>query len=229
MHPEACAAQVIKRKAHVGIALDGDADRLVLIDELGKQVNGDAVIALCARHLLREGKLKKRTVVTTVMSSIGLERALLREKGKVMRVGVGDRYVVEAMREHSLSFGGEQSGHLIFLERTTTGDGIVAALQVLEILLREQRPLSELAAEVIEHVPQVLLNVSLPLKRPLEQLPKLSAAVRAAERSLDGDGRVLVRWSGTEPKLRILVEGPDKARIDRLAQEMAEVAKREIG
>jgi phosphoglucosamine mutase len=229
MHPEACAAQVKKRGANIGIALDGDADRLVLIDELGNQVNGDAVIALCARHLLREGKLKKRTVVTTVMSSIGLERALAREKGKVMRVGVGDRYVVEAMREHSLTFGGEQSGHLIFLERTTTGDGIVAALQVLEILLREQRPLSELAAEVIEHVPQVLLNVTLAQKRPLEQLPKLSAGIRAAERSLDGDGRVLVRWSGTEPKLRILVEGPDQSRIDRMAQELAEVAKKEIG
>jgi len=163
------------------------------------------------------------------MSSIGLDRELQREKGKVMRVGVGDRYVVEAMRAHGLTFGGEQSGHLIFLERATTGDGLVAALQVLEVLIREGRPLSELANEVIEHVPQVLLNVTLPSKRPLSELPKLSAAIKAAERSLDGDGRVLVRWSGTEPKLRILVEGPDPARIDTLANELAELATRELG
>jgi phosphoglucosamine mutase len=228
MHPEACAAQVRKRKAHIGIALDGDADRLVVLDELGNQVNGDAVIALCARHLLRRNALKKRTIVTTVMSSIGLERALARERGKVMRVGVGDRYVVEAMRKHGLTFGGEQSGHLIFLERTTTGDGLIAALQVLEVVLREQRPLSELAAEVIEHVPQVLLNITLPQKRPLDELPKLSASIRAAERTLDGDGRVLVRWSGTEAKLRILVEGPDATHIDTLARSIADVATREV-
>jgi phosphoglucosamine mutase len=228
MHPEACAALVKKRGAHIGIALDGDADRLVVIDELGNQVNGDALIALCARHLLRRGALKKRTVVTTVMSSIGLERALARDNGKVMRVGVGDRYVVEAMRANDLSFGGEQSGHLIFLERATTGDGLIAALQVLEVLLREGRPLSELAAEVIEHVPQVLLNITLPSKKPLSELPKLSAGIKNAEKKLDGDGRVLVRWSGTEAKLRILVEGPDLAVIDTLAKELAEVATNEI-
>jgi phosphoglucosamine mutase len=177
---------------------------------------------------LRRNALKKRTVVTTVMSSIGLERALARENGKVMRVGVGDRYVVEAMRANDLTFGGEQSGHLIFLERATTGDGLIAALQVLEVLLREGRPLSELAAEVIEHVPQVLLNVTLPSKKPLSELPKLSAGIKSAEKKLDGDGRVLVRWSGTEAKLRILVEGPDLAVIDTLAKELAEVATNEI-
>jgi phosphoglucosamine mutase len=228
MHPEACAAQVKKRGAHIGIALDGDADRLVVIDELGNQVNGDAIIALCARHLLRRDALKQRTVVTTVMSSIGLERALAREKGKVLRVGVGDRYVVEALRANNLTFGGEQSGHLIFMERATTGDGLIAALQVLEVLIREGKPLSQLAGEVIEHVPQVLLNVTLPSKKPLAELPKLSAEIKAAERSLDGDGRVLVRWSGTEAKLRILVEGPDQARIDMLAKELADVATKEL-
>jgi phosphoglucosamine mutase len=228
MHPEACAAQVKKRGAHIGIALDGDADRLVVIDELGNQVNGDAIIALCARHLLRRDALKQRTVVTTVMSSIGLERALARENGKVLRVGVGDRYVVEALRANGLNFGGEQSGHLIFMERATTGDGLIAALQVLEVLIREGKPLSQLASEVIEHVPQVLLNVTLPSKKPLAELPKLSAEIKAAERSLDGDGRVLVRWSGTEAKLRILVEGPDQARIDTLAKELADVATKEL-
>jgi phosphoglucosamine mutase len=229
VHPDACASQVKRRKAHIGIAVDGDADRVVLIDELGNQVNGDAVIALCATRMLRNNKLRKRTVVTTVMSSIGLEHAVAREKGKLLRVGVGDRYVVEAMRSQGLNFGGEQSGHLIFLDHSRTGDGMIAALQVLEILLREQRPLSELAKDVIEHVPQVLINVQLSTKKPLEELPKTSASIRAAERKLDGDGRVLVRWSGTEPKLRILVEGPDQRQIDALAHEIAKVAEREIG
>jgi phosphoglucosamine mutase len=218
---------VRRRKAQIGIAVDGDADRVVLIDELGNEVNGDAVIALCATRMLRRNQLRKRTVVATVMSSIGLERAVAREKGKLLRVGVGDRYVVEAMRKQGLNFGGEQSGHLVFLDHSRTGDGLIAALQVLEIMLREQRPLSELAAEVIEHVPQVLLNISLKLKKPLDELPKTEASIRAVERKLDGRGRVLVRWSGTEPKLRILVEGPDPAQIDGMAHEIAKVAERE--
>jgi phosphoglucosamine mutase len=228
VHPEHCASQVTKRKAHIGIALDGDADRVVLIDERGEQVNGDAVIALCATHMLRSGKLKKKTAVATVMSSIGLERALAKEGGKLLRVGVGDRYVVEAMRQKQLNLGGEQSGHLVFLDHATTGDGLIAALQVLEIVLREQRPLSELAAKVIEHVPQVLVNVALPAKKPLDDLPKTTASIKAAEKKLDGDGRVLVRWSGTEPKLRILVEGPDKKQIDALAKEIAKTAQGEL-
>jgi phosphoglucosamine mutase len=228
VHPENCANQVRRRKADIGIALDGDADRVVFIDDKGVQVNGDAVIALCATRMLRRNKLRKRTVVATVMSSIGLEHAVAREGGKLLRVGVGDRYVVEAMRGKHMNFGGEQSGHLVFLDHATTGDGLIAALQVLDILLREQRPLSELVAEVIEHVPQVLVNVSLPSKKPLEELPATCASIKNAERKLDGDGRVLVRWSGTEPKLRILVEGPDKKEIDSLAREIAKVAEREL-
>jgi phosphoglucosamine mutase len=227
VHPDNCANQVRRRKANIGIAVDGDADRVVLIDELGNQLNGDTVIALCATRMLRANKLRKRTVVTTVMSSIGLEHAVAREKGKLLRVGVGDRYVVEAMRSGGFNFGGEQSGHLIFLDHARTGDGLIAALQVLEIVLREQRPLSELAAEVIEHVPQVLVNVDLTVKKPLEELAKTSASIRAAEKKLDGTGRVLVRWSGTEAKLRILVEGPDARQIDGLAREIAKVAERE--
>jgi phosphoglucosamine mutase len=229
MHPENCAAQVKKRKAHLGIALDGDADRVVIIDEKGRQVNGDALIALCATRMLRKNRLRKRTVVATVMSSIGLEHALEREKGKLLRVGVGDRYVVEAMRDKGLNFGGEQSGHLIFLDHAKTGDGLVASLALLEILLREQRPLSELIDEVIDPVPQVLVNVTLSRKKPLEDLPRTSASIKNAEKKLADDGRVLVRWSGTEPKLRILVEGPDARRIDTLAHEIARVAEAECG
>lgn len=229
VHPENCASQVRRRKANIGVALDGDADRAVFIDENGAQVNGDAVLALCATRMLRAGTLKKKTAVATVMSSIGLERAIERERGKLLRVGVGDRYVVEAMRAKQLNFGGEQSGHLVFLDHATTGDGLIAALQVLAILLREQRPLSELAAEVIEHVPQVLVNVALRVKKPLEDLPKTAACIKDAERKLNAEGRVLVRWSGTEAKLRILVEGPDQKRIDALANEIARVAENECG
>ncbi len=228
-HPAHCAKQVQRRRADVGIALDGDADRLIVIDERGEEVNGDAIMALCATRLLRARKLKKRTLVTTVMSSIGLEHALARENGKLLRVGVGDRYVVEAMRKHGYNLGGEQSGHLVFFDHATTGDGMVAALQVLAIMLREQRPLSELVAEVIEPVPQILVNVSLKAKKPLEELPKTCASIAAAESELDGDGRVLVRWSGTEPKLRVMVEGPDAKRIDKMAKAIADVATREVG
>jgi phosphoglucosamine mutase len=201
----------------------------VFIDETGAQVNGDAVLALCATRMLRNGTLNKKTAVATVMSSIGLQHAIERERGKLLRVGVGDRYVVEAMRQKQLNFGGEQSGHMVFLDHATTGDGLIAALQVLAILLREQRPLSELVAEVIEHVPQVLVNVALRVKRPLEDLPKTTACIKDAERKLNADGRVLVRWSGTEAKLRILVEGPDQKRIDALAKEIARVAENECG
>jgi len=229
VHPEHCATQVKRHKADLGIALDGDADRVVLVDEHGQQVAGDAILALCATRMLRDGKLKKRTAVATVMSSIGLERALARENGKLLRVGVGDRYVVEEMRRKQLSFGGEQSGHLVFLDHATTGDGLVAALQVLAIVLREQRPLSELVDEVIEHVPQVLLNIALDRKVALDSLPKTRARIKAVEKKLGDEGRVLVRGSGTEPKLRILVEGPDARRIGELAQDIAEAARAEVG
>lgn len=229
VHPEACASEVRRRKAHVGFALDGDADRLIVIDELGREVNGDAILALCATRMLRAGKLKKRTLVTTVMSSLGLEHAIKKARGKLVRVDVGDRYVVEEMRRHGYNFGGEQSGHLVFLDHATTGDGTLAALQVLAILLREKRPLSELVDAVLEPVPQALVNVALAEKRPLDELPRTRASIREVERTLDGTGRVLVRWSGTEPKLRILVEGPSQRTIDRLAKKIADSARAELG
>ena len=229
VHPEACAREVRRRKADVGFALDGDADRLVVIDERGREVNGDAILALCATRMLRAGRLKKRTLVTTVMSSLGLEHAIAKERGKLVRVDVGDRYVVEEMRRAGYNFGGEQSGHLVFLDHATTGDGTLAALQVLAILLREKRPLSELVDTVIDPVPQVLVNLALPEKRPLEDLPRTRASIREVERTLDGTGRVLVRWSGTEPKLRILVEGPDARALDRLAKKIADSARAELG
>jgi phosphoglucosamine mutase len=228
LHPENCAGEVRRRNADLGIALDGDADRVIMIDEKGNQVDGDVIMALCATRMLRDRRLRRRTLVATVMSNLGLERAMENDNGKLVRCNVGDRYVVETMRKHGLNFGGEQSGHLIFLDHATTGDGLVAAMQVLAILRREERPLSELAAEVMERVPQVLVNVTLPDKRPLEELPKTTRAIASAEKALGKDGRVLVRWSGTEPKLRVMIEGPKQDRIEAMANDIATEAKREL-
>jgi phosphoglucosamine mutase len=228
LHLKACIHEVKKRKADIGIALDGDADRMIVIDEKGNEVDGDAVMALCATRMLRGRALRRNTLVATVMSNLGLEHALKREKGKLVRCPVGDRYVVETMRRGGYNFGGEQSGHLIFLDYATTGDGLLGALQLLAIVLREQRPLSELASQVMERVPQILVNVTLPSRRPLEEMKRTAKAIQAAEHKLDGQGRVLVRWSGTEPKLRVMLEGPDPDQIRNLANQIAEVAKQEL-
>lgn len=227
LHPEHVAGEVVKKRATLGVALDGDADRVIIVDEKGQLVDGDAIMALCATRMLRDEKLAKRTLVTTVMSNIGLERSIERAGGKLVRTAVGDRYVVEAMRAGGYNFGGEQSGHLVFLEHASTGDGIVAALQVLAAVLAEGKPLSELAAKVMQRVPQVLENVTLPMRIPLEQMRALSTASRDVERSLGRSGRLLVRWSGTEPKLRIMVEGEDPSRIAAYAKELARAAQRD--
>lgn len=226
--PDYCAKEVKRVRAQIGIALDGDADRLIVIDELGQKVSGDAIMALCATRMLKRGELKKRTLVTTVMSSIGLDQALRRENGKLVRVDVGDRYVVEAMRKKGYNFGGEQSGHLVFLDHSTTGDGTLGALQLLAIMLREGKPISELVNGVIEAIPQVLVNVSLPERRPLSDMIKTRQSIEGVERKLGDDGRVLVRWSGTEAKLRVMVEGPDEGAIRRMAQSIADTAQQEL-
>ncbi|MCS6798850.1 MAG: phosphoglucosamine mutase [Myxococcota bacterium] len=228
LHPEACAREVLRRRAHLGVALDGDADRVVVIDETGRQVDGDAVMALCALRMLRQGRLAHRTLVATVMTNLGVERAMQRAGGRLVRTAVGDRYVVEAMRAGGYNFGGEQSGHMIFLDHATTGDGLVAALQLLAIVLEEGRPLSALAREAFEPVPQVLLNVPLPVRRPLEEMTRTRRAVERAERVLGASGRVLVRWSGTEPKLRIMLEGPRRDRIEALARAIERQAREEL-
>lgn len=227
-HPEACAKVVRERGAQLGVALDGDADRVIVVDEKGQVVDGDAVMALCARHMIKSGQLKNNTLVATVMSNLGLERAVEKAGGTLQRCAVGDRYVVEALRAGGLSFGGEQSGHLIFLDHATTGDGLVAALQVLAILQEDGRPLSELASEVMQRVPQVLVNEKFDSRKPLGEMPNTQKAMRAAEEKLGRDGRVLVRWSGTEPKLRVMVEGPDRDSILELANSMIDAAKQDM-
>jgi len=207
-------------EADIGIALDGDADRVVLCDEHGNVIDGDAVMALCATRMIQERKLAKSTLVATVMSNLGLERALRGAGGSVVRTQVGDRYVVEEMRKNGYNLGGEQSGHLVFLDHATTGDGIVAALRVLAIMAREGRKLSELAT-VMTRTPQVLINTAVDKKVPLDQLPDVQRMIAEIERQLGEDGRVLVRYSGTESKARVMIEGIDESQIQGWAEELA--------
>ncbi len=228
VHPEGMARAIRRAGAQLGLALDGDADRVILADERGQIVDGDAIMALVGRALLGRGALAKRTLVATVMSNLGLERALRPLGGRVVRTAVGDRSVVEEMRAHGYNFGGEQSGHLVFLDHVTTGDGVAAALNVLAVMIREGRPLSELAT-CFDPVPQVLLNVPVREKRSLAELPGVLRAVAAVERRLGKEGRVLVRASGTEATLRVLVEGPDRTRIQADAASIAEEIRRALG
>jgi phosphoglucosamine mutase len=225
LYPQAMCETVKLHEAHLGIALDGDADRLIVCDEHGNIVDGDAVMALCATRMIKEGRLSKSTLVATVMSNLGLERALRDAGGKVVRTQVGDRYVVDEMRKNGYNLGGEQSGHLVFLDHATTGDGIVAALRVLAIMAREGKPLSELA-RVMTRTPQVLINTAVERKIPLDQLPDVQKIINDVEKQLGDDGRVLVRYSGTESKARVMIEGIDESRIKLWAEQIAgELAK----
>lgn len=227
LHPERMCKAVVKHKAHIGLALDGDADRLIVADEKGNVVDGDAIMAIVGRHLLAKKQLQKKTVVATVMSNMGLDLSMSEVGGKVVRTAVGDRYVVERMRQHGYNFGGEQSGHLILLDHTTTGDGTVAGLRLLAVMLEAEKPLSELAS-CFTPVPQTLLNVPVKEKRNLEELPTVLKTIKGVELKLGKDGRVLVRFSGTEPKARVLVEGPDARRNEAYAQEIGEALVRAL-
>ena len=227
LHPERIATVVRNRGLDLGIALDGDADRAIFVDENGQIVDGDHILAICARDLLARNLLKKRTVAATVMSNLGLEVALTGLGVRLIRTQVGDRYVVEEMVKRHLNLGGEQSGHLIFLDHNTTGDGILSTLMLLSVMLREDKALSDLA-DVMETFPQVLLNVPVAAKPPLTRLPKLGRHIQKVETGLKGRGRVLVRYSGTESKLRIMLEGEAEETIAALAKELAETAKKEI-
>jgi phosphoglucosamine mutase len=228
LHPEALSRFVLERRADIGVALDGDADRIIFVDRHGKFVDGDKILAICGLHLLSEDRLKKKTVVTTVMSNIGLDRALRKAGGKVIRTQVGDRYVVEEMVRGHYNVGGEQSGHTIFLDYNTTGDGILTALQVLAIMRQKERNLDELA-QVMESLPQVLYNVDVREKRPLSEFQDIKLKIEEMERTLGNSGRVLIRYSGTEPLLRIMVEGEDEAELHRFAQDLVELVKKRIG
>jgi len=227
-HPEGICSLVKETGAHIGIALDGDGDRAIFTDENGKVVDGDAVLAFCGREMLKQGRLTHDTVVATVMSNLGLELSLKEVGGKLVRTAVGDRYVVEEMRRSGTTLGGEQSGHLIFGEYTTTGDGIITALQVLAMMKRTRMPLSELASQ-LKVLPQILLNVPVKEKKPIEDVSELQEGMARIQEELGENGRILIRYSGTEPLLRIMLEGPEQEQIKTYAEELAGAVRRALG
>ncbi|MCB1215161.1 MAG: phosphoglucosamine mutase [Deltaproteobacteria bacterium] len=228
LYPQKMAAEVKRLGAHAGLAFDGDADRLVMSDEKGQIIHGDTLIALAALPLLEEGKLKDKTIVGTVMSNLALEKFLESQGGKLLRTPVGDRYVLEAMRRGGYSLGGEQSGHLIFGKFSTTGDGILAALRILDSLIRQEKDLSELT-QVLEPCPQVLENLRVPEKKPLESLVNLQKLKNKLEAKTQGSARFLIRYSGTENLLRIMIEGEDLKQVQEMALALKEEAKKELG
>jgi phosphoglucosamine mutase len=228
LHPEMLAETVRQTGAQIGIALDGDADRCILCDERGEVVDGDQILAILARRMLRDGRLPGATVVATVMSNVGLDQSLGAVGARLVRVGVGDRHVVERMRQDRFALGGEQSGHIIVMDHATTGDGIVTALSVLGVMVREQKLLSELAA-CMTRFPQVLQNLPVRERRALSELPEVERVIRDVEARLGREGRVLVRYSGTELLVRVMVEGPDESEIKSCADEIVAALRHAVG
>lgn len=228
LHPEVVQQAVIEHHADVGIALDGDGDRVILVDEHAQIVDGDQILAICSKHMLEEGTLKNNRVVATVMTNMGVVKAMEKQGIEVIQSAVGDRYVVKEMMENDAALGGEQSGHMIFLEHNTTGDGLVSALQVLRIMIATGASLSQLARP-FEKFPQVTVNVMVKSKPPLQQIEEVQNVIREIEEKLIGTGRVLVRYSGTENLCRVMVEGEDQHQISAFAGKIAEKIERAIG
>ncbi|MGH7263175.1 MAG: phosphoglucosamine mutase, partial [Candidatus Rokuibacteriota bacterium] len=228
LHPEALQKKVRASGARIGLAFDGDGDRLITVDEKGEVRDGDYILAICARHLASRGQLKGSLVVTTVMANLGLDRSLAEAGIRTVKTQVGDRYVLEEMRKVGANVGGEQSGHLILLDRATTGDGLISALQLIGVMQETGKSLGELS-RCLTKFPQVLLNVRVREKPPLERIPGLDAGIRQVEAKLDGRGRVLLRYSGTEPLARVMIEGQDQARIQAMAESLAGIIERAIG
>lgn len=228
LYPELAAERVKETRADVGIALDGDADRLIMIDERGNILDGDQIMAICAYDLLKRNCLPGKKLAATVMSNMALDVFMQDHGGELIRTAVGDRYVVEAMRAQGITLGGEQSGHMIFLEHGTTGDGLLAAMQVLRIMQDSGKKLSELAT-LLELFPQTLINIEVAQKRPFEECQQILKAKADAENKLNGRGRVLLRYSGTEPLARVMVEGENADKVLELAQTVADAVKTELG
>jgi phosphoglucosamine mutase len=227
VHTDALRETVVRERCHVGIALDGDGDRAILVDERGELFDGDDVMALMARQMSRAATLHNNTVVATVMSNFGLELSLRRAGIRLVRTEVGDPAVVREMRANSYNLGGEQSGHVIFMDHSTTGDGLISALMVLSQMAGSGKPLSELRA--MRRVPQVLENVRVRERVPLSEMPEVAGAIAEAEARLGGSGRLLVRYSGTEMLARVMVEGEDHAQISALAREIGAAIQRRVG
>lgn len=227
-HPEALQQFVKEKEAMVGLAFDGDGDRLIAVDENGNIVDGDKIMFICAKHLKAKGRLAKDTIVSTVMSNIGFHKAVEANGMTALQTAVGDRYVVEEMKKGAYSLGGEQSGHIIFMDYNTTGDGLLSAIQLLSVMKETGRTLSDLADEV-EIFPQLLVNVRVRDKHTVMQEPAVQAVIQEVESEMNGDGRILVRPSGTEPLLRVMAEASTQERVEQYVHKIANVIKQERG
>lgn len=228
LHPQTVQKAVIDHGADVGIALDGDADRVIMVDENAQIVDGDTVLAICAHDMKKRGQLRNNLIVGTVMSNFGFLKSMERVGVEVICSPVGDRYVIQDMLKHDANLGGEQSGHMIFLDHNTTGDGLVSALQVLRIMIETDSRLSDLA-KIVERYPQALINVSVGTKPEIASIQGLCEVIKEVESDLGENGRVLLRYSGTEPLMRVMVEGPKKKRVQEHAQRLARRVHQEIG
>lgn len=228
LHLETLQKAVIDHRADIGIALDGDADRVIMVDENAQIIDGDAILAICARDMLKQGLLRNKKIVSTVMANFGFIKAMEESGIEVIKSQVGDRYVIQDMIKHDVNLGGEQSGHLIFLDHNTTGDGLVSALQVLRIMIETESKLSDLAS-IFKRYPQACINVKVDRKPQLESLAGLTQAIENAEGILGNTGRVLVRYSGTENICRVMVEGPKQKQVNQIAQTIASVIETSIG
>ncbi len=228
LHPRGLRAAVKRYDADIGIALDGDADRLIVVDDTGEVVDGDILMSIMAEDMLRGNTLRNKTLVATVMSNLALDKKLAKLGATVKRTHVGDRYVVEEMRRGKHNFGGEQSGHLVYMDHATTGDGMLAALKLLAVLRASGGRMSELKHQ-LELLPQAQVNVKVRERRPLDELDDVQMAIRQVERELGDDGRILVRFSGTEAKARVLVEGPSARRVEAMASRIASEITRALG
>ncbi len=228
LYPETVARAVVERKADLGITFDGDADRALFADRTGKVINGDALLLLAARDMKAAGFLRNNLVVATTMSNMGLEAALMRSDIRMLRAPVGDKYVLEEMQKNGATLGGEQSGHIIFLDDATTGDGLLTALHVLNIVGRSGKSLADLVAD-LKVFPQIIKNVRVREKKPLLEIPEVAAAIRDAEQALDGNGRVVVRYSGTEALARVMIEAESEREMHCYADSIVAAIQRALG
>lgn len=228
LHPQVMAERILPYKANMGIAFDGDGDRVIVADEKGNVLDGDHILAILGRHFAEQKRLAANSIICTEMSNIGLEIFLKRQEIRMVRTRVGDKYVLQEMLKHQANLGGEQSGHIIILERTTTGDGLIAALELVKVMLKTKKRLSELA-EDFEKFPQVLLNVKVKEKRPFEKIPGLNDIIKRCQAELGSTGRILVRYSGTEKLARVMVEGRQTQEVSRIADSLVRVIEDAIG
>lgn len=227
-HPEKLAEFVLEKGADVGLAFDGDGDRIIAVDELGQIVDGDKIMYICGKYLMEKGRLKKDTIVATVMSNLGFHKAVEAAGMTALQTQVGDRYVVEEMRKNGYNFGGEQSGHMVFLDYNTTGDGMLSGIQLINVMKQTGKKLSELAAEVSNY-PQKLVNIRVSDKDGAMNVPAIKAVIEEVEKEMDGDGRILVRASGTEALLRVMGEAPTEDKVNYYVDKISDVVRQEIG